>query len=54
MDNVKIRGRSFYKKQVNMIRYLLVMAMIILTPPKGSGGHAPRPEAGRDRGTGVG
>ena len=28
-----------------MIRYLLVMAMIILTPPKGNGGmpHAPRP-----------
>lgn len=28
-----------------MIRYLLVMAMIILTPPKGSGGlpHAPSP-----------
>ena len=28
-----------------MIRYLLVMAMIILTPPEGNGGmpHAPRP-----------
>ena len=43
MDNVN-SGRSFIK-QVNMIRYLLVMAMIILTPPKGSGGMplAPKP-----------
>lgn len=28
-----------------MTRYLLMMAMVVLTPPKGSGGlpHAPRP-----------
>lgn len=33
-----------------MTRYLLMMAMVILTPPKGSGGMPPRPEAGRDQG----
>lgn len=28
-----------------MTRYLLMMAMVVLTPPKGNGGlpHAPRP-----------
>ena len=37
-----------------MTRYLLMMAMVILTPPKGSGGMPLAPKLQRDRGTGMG